>query len=96
MPGDRIEIVDRPERDRYELELDGKRVGLLTYRLTGSVVTLQHTEIDPVYGGRGLGSALARFVLDDARARSLSVEPRCRFVAVFIERHPEYADLVAR
>ena len=94
-PDQRITVADRPERSRYEIELEGERAGLLTYRLAGSMITHRHTEIDPSFGGRGLGSALVRFALDDARARGLTVMPRCPFVAAFIVRHPEYEDLVA-
>jgi uncharacterized protein len=90
-----ISVADRPDRDRYEIELDGERVGLLIYQLAGGVITHRHTEIDPSVGGRGLGSALVRFALDDARARGLTVMPACPFVAAFIVRHPEYEELVA-
>ena len=91
----RITIADQPDRDRYELHFDGERLGLLSYRLVDDVITHRHTEIDPSVGGRGLGSVLVRFALDDARARGLSVIPQCPFVAHFIVRHPEYEDLVA-
>jgi uncharacterized protein len=91
----RIRVADRPDHGRYELALDGERVGLLTYRLADGTITHRHTEVDPSVGGRGLGSALVRFALDDARARGLSVIPRCPFVAAFIVRHPEYEELVA-
>jgi predicted GNAT family acetyltransferase len=91
----RITVADWPDRGRYEIEVDGERVGLLTYRLADSTITHRHTEIDPSVGGRGLGSALVRFALDDARARGLSVIPGCPFVAAFIVRHPEYEELVA-
>ena len=98
LPGDEVTISDRPGRRRYELELDGELVGMLTYRvdLEAGVIAHDHTEIDPRYGGRGLGSALVRFALDDARARGLTVQPRCPFVAAVIQRHPEYSTLVAR
>jgi predicted GNAT family acetyltransferase len=94
-PDQPIFVADHPHRDRYEIELDGQRVGLLSYRLAGATITHRHTEIDPSVGGRGLGSALVRFALDDARARELTVIPACPFVAHFIVRHPEYEDLVA-
>jgi uncharacterized protein len=98
MPGDDVALVDRPDRRRYELELDGELVGFLTYRVDAGtgVITHRHTEIDPAYGGRGLGSQLVRFALDDARARGLTVRAQCPFVGAFIDRHPQYADLVAR
>jgi uncharacterized protein len=94
-PDQRVTVADRPVHGRYEIELGGERCGLLSYRLAGSVITHRHTEIDPSVGGRGLGSALVRFALDDARARGLTVIPRCPFVAAFIVRHPEYEELVA-
>ena len=78
----------------YEIELDGEPVGLLSYRLAGDMITHRHTEIDPSVGGRGLGSALVRFALDDARARGLTRDPgSARSWRTFIVRHPEYEDL---
>jgi uncharacterized protein len=89
-------VQDHPESRRYEIELDGTRVGLLTYRIEGDVIAFTHAEIDPAVGGRGLGSHLARVALDDARARGLAVRPQCPFVADFVARHEaEYGDLVA-
>ena len=45
--------------------------------------------------GRGFGSRLAAGVLDDVRRQGLEVAPLCPFIARFIERHPEYEELVA-
>jgi uncharacterized protein len=95
MTGDPI-VSDRRESRRYEIDVDGKRVGLLTYRLDGDVIAFTHAEIDPKVGGHGLGSTLARAALDDARARGLAVLPECPFVVDFVARHEaEYGDLVA-
>ena len=95
MPSEQIAITDRPRSDRYELEVDGELVGVLSYALGSGVITHRHAEVRPSRGRRGLGSQLARFALDDARARGLTVKPLCPFVAAFIVRHPEYEDLVA-
>jgi predicted GNAT family acetyltransferase len=94
-PEPSVAVADRPDRDQYEIESDGVRVGRLTYRLADGMITFRHTEIDPSVGGRGLGSALVRYALDDSRARGLAVIPACPFVAAFIVRHPEYEALVA-
>ncbi len=89
-------VTDHPERHRYEITVDGVRVGLLTYTRSTGVITMLHAEIDPGRGGEGLGTALARGALQDARAQGLSVRPVYPFVAALIARHPdEFADLVA-
>ena len=92
-----IAVADHPDAGRYEITVDGERVGFVSYRLTESEITLPHAEVDPAREGQGLGSRLVRGTLDDVRARGLTVRPAplCPFVAAFIERHPDYADLVA-
>jgi predicted GNAT family acetyltransferase len=90
-----LTVRDNPEAGRYEL-LDGDRVlGVAAYERRGDTVVFTHTEVDPDAGESGLGSTLVRGALDDVRARGEKVIPRCPFVRGWIERHPEYADLVA-
>ena len=98
MPSDNVTITDRHDRRRYEVAVDDELAGVLTYRVDGAagVITHVHTETNSAYGGRGLGSRLVRFALDDARARGLTVRPQCPFMLSFIQDHPEYSDLVAR
>ncbi|GIH77805.1 GNAT family N-acetyltransferase [Planobispora longispora] len=87
-------VVDNPEAGRFEILLDGRKAGFAEYRRKGAKLSLTHTEIDPAFEGRGLGSALARGALDAARAGGLSVLPFCPFIRGYIERHPGYLDLV--
>ncbi|MDQ1720446.1 MAG: uncharacterized protein QOI26_180 [Pseudonocardiales bacterium] len=79
---------------RYEIRLGGRRVGLADYYRRGDVVVIPHTETLPQFGGRGLASQLVRYCLDDIRAQGLWVEPACPFVAAYIRKNPEYADLL--
>jgi predicted GNAT family acetyltransferase len=88
-------VVDVPERGRFEIRLDDRVVGLASYHVDGSTMTLPHTEVDPGVGGRGIGSALVAGVLDAARERGLTVLPYCSFIRHYIQQHPEYVDLVA-
>jgi uncharacterized protein len=89
-----IAVADNPERSRYEVRLDGELAGYSFYSRRGGVVTFIHTEVDPAFEGRGLGSALMQQALDDVRRRGLSVEPYCPFVRNYIAEHPSYLDLV--
>ena len=90
-----IVFVDSPDHHRYELRSGDEVVGFLVYRLGDGVITLVHTEVDPAHSGQGHAATLARGALDDARSRGLAVVPSCPYVASYIEKHPEYADLVA-
>lgn len=87
-------IVDSPGEQRYELRLDGGVAGFSQYRLRPGLIAFTHTEVDDVLEGQGLASRLISFALDDARQRELEVLPFCPFVNSYIQRHPEYADLV--
>ncbi|WP_210439376.1 GNAT family N-acetyltransferase [Nocardioides xinjiangensis] len=89
------DFVDNPEKHRYELRSGDELVGLLAYRLEGDVIDLAHTEVPEAFSGEGHAATLASSALDDARARGLRVVPSCTYVASYVEKHPEYADLVA-
>jgi uncharacterized protein len=87
-------IRDNTERHRFELDADG-HVAFSNYKRADGVLTILHTEVPQALEGRGMGSALIRGVLDIARSQGLKVVTICPFAKAYIERHPEYADLVA-
>jgi uncharacterized protein len=90
-----VEVVDNPAQGRYEVRVDGALAGFAAYRDEGDRLVFTHTEVDDAYEGQGLGGRLAAGALDDVRRRGLLVVPRCPFIRAWIERHPDYADLVA-
>jgi predicted GNAT family acetyltransferase len=90
------EITDNAGASRYEIRVDGKLAGFAEYRLRPeNRIAFTHTEVDGAYEGQGVGSALARGALDDARARGLAVVPLCPFIKGWIDKHHDYADIVA-
>lgn len=92
--GSTIDLIDNPAARRFEVHVDGALAGSAEYVLQGGRIVLTHTEVSPAYDGRGLGSRLAAFALDQARDRGLKVVPVCPFISSYLRRHPEYADLV--
>jgi predicted GNAT family acetyltransferase len=87
-------VHDSPERSRFEIEVDGALVGFAQYRRRPGVIAFLHTEIDPGHEGAGLGGVLVAAALDEARREGVQVLPFCPFVRSYLERHPEYLDLV--
>ena len=89
------EMQKNEEQGRYEILVDGAVAGIVTYEPQGESVALTHTEVDDAHKGQGLAGELVAFALDDLRASGQTVIPSCPFVATYIRRHDEYADLVA-
>lgn len=93
MAENNIAVMDNEAEQRFEASVDGT-LSLLRYERTDDQITYLHTEVPDELEGRGIGSALARAALDDARARKLTVVPRCPFIGAYIQRHPEYLSII--
>jgi predicted GNAT family acetyltransferase len=91
-----VTVHDAPDQHRFEaVDESGQVAGVAVYVRHDDRVVITHTVVDDAFEGRGVGSALARSALDAIRAEGLTVDPQCPFVRSWIERHPDYADLVA-
>ena len=86
-------VSNNPAQQRYELAVDG-HVAASYYEIADGVITFVHTEVPPELGGKGIGSKLIKGALDQVRAGGLKVIAQCPFVKAYIEKHPEYADLL--
>ncbi len=91
-----VRVTENRARHRYEAYVDDTLAAYVAYEYTPGGITFLHTRTEPDFEGRGIGSRLAQSALDDARARGLHVTPMCPFISAYIDRHPEYADLVDR
>ncbi|WP_188192591.1 GNAT family N-acetyltransferase [Nonomuraea sp. SYSU D8015] len=89
-----IEIVDNSTESRFEVLVDGKVAGFADYRLLPTKIVFTHTEVLPDYEGQGLASKLVRHALQASADTGLRVVPVCPYVAKYIERHPEFQELV--
>ncbi len=88
------QVLDNPEKSRFELEEQGL-IAFADYRLHGERLTIPHVEAPPALRGTGAAGRLMTGVMDIVRERGLKVVPLCPYAAAFIQRHPEYRDLVA-
>lgn len=88
-------IVHHRDKQRYEITVDGILAGITEAHPDGEVVTFPHTKIFEQFEGQGLAGELVAGALDDVRVHGQKVVAECPYVARFIERHPDYADLIA-
>ena len=92
---DDVVVTNHRDEKRYEARLGGELAGFAEYQLTDELIVFTHTEVDPRFEGQGVGSALARFALDEVRdAGDRKVMPLCPFIKGWIERHRDYVPIV--
>ena len=89
-----MDVVDRPEQNRFELDIDGE-LAAAYYRLDGDRVVLTHTEVPYEYSGQGIGTRLATGVFDQLRASGRKAVLKCSFMVRFFATHRQYDDIVA-
>ena len=87
-------VRNNEAEQRYELESDGQ-LAVIEYEEGPERILYLHTEVPKELEGHGVAGKIARFALEDARARHLAVVPLCPFMASYIRQHQEYADLVS-
>ena len=90
-----MDFTKNEARSRYEMQLDGKTVGVIDYIVEGDVVDLPHTGVEPAHEGKGYAGKLAHFALEDIRAQGRRVQPTCPYIANYIDKHPQYNALLA-
>ena len=78
----------------FHVDIDGHR-SVLEYELVDGRMEITHTGVPAALRGRGIAGQLVQAAFDHARAQGLPVVPRCSYAAVWVERHPRYADLMA-
>lgn len=91
-----VAVVHHPDDEYYELLVDGQQAGLLVYHVIGSQLSITHTVIEETYRGRGLSWALVGGALDDIRTKYAKVSNYCQVVSRFVEKNPEYGDLLSQ
>ena len=75
-------VINNPNLGRYELAVEG-HVAAAYYHRSNGVFTFDH-----------IGSKLVKGALDQVRADGLKVVAECPFVKGWIEKHPDYRDLL--
>jgi uncharacterized protein len=88
-------VAANEDEGRYEIFVDDELAGYTKFSVHGDIATFPHTEMASEFEGQGLAKQLVREALDDVRARGLRIVVTCPFVRGFLEKNPEYQDLLA-
>jgi predicted GNAT family acetyltransferase len=91
-PGE-VAVEHDAAAQRFVARLGGE-TAVLQYRRFPTRIVFVHTEVPAAFRGHGVADTLAHAGLEYARAQHLTVVPLCPFVAAYIQRHPEYQELV--
>jgi len=79
---------------RFELDVEGQ-VAFASYRETPQAVIITHTETPRALRGRGIASELVKGALELIRTDGHKVIAGCAFVVDYLNKHPEYRELMA-
>lgn len=95
MSDDTFEIIRNDDRGRYEAREGDELLGFAMFRDEPDRVVFTHTVVKPELEGRGIGSMLARHVIEATIADGKRIVPECPFIAAYLDEHPQYAGSVA-
>jgi predicted GNAT family acetyltransferase len=86
------QVHDNPTRSRFEMTTPAG-LAIADYRISGSIMTIYHTEVPVPLRGQGHGARLVIGALRQARQKGYKVVPSCWFVRDVMQAFPEFADL---
>jgi predicted GNAT family acetyltransferase len=86
-------VRDNKAQSRFELDVEGG-VAFANYRMTPAAVIITHTETPRALRGHGIASELIEGALALIRADGRKVIAGCGFVVDYLNKHPEYGEMV--
>ena len=89
-----ISVFHNVAENRFEVDL-GDCKAVLIYMISNDLFILLHTEVPPPYEGRGIAGKMAAATLEYAKKKGYKVRSYCSYTTMYIERHPEYHELLA-
>ncbi len=88
-----VQVRFDEETSAYLITVDGETAGSAAVQLREDRAVFTHTEIGEAFGGRGLAKVLVSAALADVRERGLPVQAKCSFVAGYLAKNPDAAEL---
>ncbi|EMM85820.1 GNAT family N-acetyltransferase [Leptospira santarosai] len=87
-------VVHSEQEFKFYISLDGYE-SYLSYKEEGDIWDLVSTYVPSELRGKGIAADLVRTALNKARSLNKKIIPSCSYVVTFLNRHPDYNDLVS-
>lgn len=88
------EIRHNPDEYRFEAISNLEIVGVVNYYKENNIINVTHTGVKREYEGLGIAGALTKAILSYITKNNLKVNPLCSYTKTYIDRHPEYNNLL--
>ena len=89
---DGLAITHNPDENRFEVWIENQ-LSKLDYLENGHTIVMTHVGVHPDHRGQGVAAKLTEVALEYAKGKSLRVIPMCSYVAAYIRRNSQYAEL---
>lgn len=90
-----IQHEESGNKGAFFIELDGKRVGEMTYVKAGEDrIIIDHTGVGEELKGQGAGKKLVMAAVEMARKNGIKILPLCPFAKSVFEKTPEIHDVL--
>lgn len=81
--------------ETFDIFYDAEKAGFLEYNKNKEgILEITHTEVDPEFGGKGLGLDLVKSAVEDAKKNNLKIVALCPYAKKMIAKKPEFKDLL--
>jgi len=92
----KIEHVIENSSGHFTAVENDREIGLMTYTRSGeNKISINHTEVNPAYEGKGIGHSLVIEAVRYARENHLKILPLCWFVRLILNKTPSFKDVLA-
>ncbi|WP_428772550.1 GNAT family N-acetyltransferase [Vibrio sp.] len=88
-------IIHEPDQHRYLVHLQDGMYAQVIYRQQDQVLLLTSTHVPDSLQGKGYGGIMMETVLPQIEADGFKITPVCSYVVHYLDKHPEWAHLVA-
>jgi predicted GNAT family acetyltransferase len=68
---------------------DNENAGLIEFNIDRKTIDILHTEVDPKFGGKGLGKILVMAAVDYAKEKGLFVKTSCTYAQKVFEKNTD-------